>query len=92
MITALTKKGLENKGFSFIDAVSICPTNFGRKNKLGNAPKMLKYLKNNSIDINVIKKQPDIDTTGKIIVGELHNKPASEYTEKYQEMINKLKI
>ena len=27
-------KGLENKGFSFIEAVSQCPTYYGRKNKL----------------------------------------------------------
>ncbi len=43
------KKGLQNKGFSFIEAVSQCPTYFGRKNKMKTAVSMMQWMKDESI-------------------------------------------
>ena len=37
MITKLVEKGIQNKGFSFIESVTLCPTYYGRKNKKGEA-------------------------------------------------------
>lgn len=76
------KKGLLNKGFSFIEAVSQCPTYFGRKNKMKSAVEMMKWMKEQSI----LKRRADAldpaELEGKIIVGDFQNKPEAEYTEK----------
>jgi 2-oxoglutarate ferredoxin oxidoreductase subunit beta len=76
------KKGLLNKGFSFIEAVSQCPTYFGRKNKMKTAVSMMQWMKDQSI----IKRKADaLDKTeleGKLIVGEFQNKDEAEFTDK----------
>jgi 2-oxoglutarate ferredoxin oxidoreductase subunit beta len=43
------KKGLQKKGFCFIEYVSPCPTYFGRYNKLGTSVEMMKRLQKASV-------------------------------------------
>lgn len=38
------RKGLETPGFAFIEALSPCPTQFGRRNRQGEAPEQLRRL------------------------------------------------
>jgi 2-oxoglutarate/2-oxoacid ferredoxin oxidoreductase subunit beta len=76
------KKGLLNKGFSFIEAVSQCPTYFGRKNKMKTAVSMMQWMKDQSI---IRRKADALDKTeleGKLIVGEFQNKVEAEFTDK----------
>ncbi|MCL2822077.1 MAG: thiamine pyrophosphate-dependent enzyme [Firmicutes bacterium] len=40
--------GIAHKGFSLIDCLSSCPTYYGRKNKKGDAVKMLEWQKENA--------------------------------------------
>ncbi len=75
------KKGLQNKGFSFIEAVSQCPTYFGRKNKMKTAVEMMHWMK----DQSVLKRKADTldeaELEGKLIVGEFQDKNEPEFTE-----------
>jgi len=48
MLTRYIKNALEYKGFSFIDAVSTCPTQYGRRNSMNEPFEMLEWLKSNS--------------------------------------------
>jgi len=50
------KNGLSNAGYSFVEAVTQCPTYFGRYNKIGTAPKMMEYLKSAALPISKAKK------------------------------------
>jgi 2-oxoglutarate ferredoxin oxidoreductase subunit beta len=76
------KKGLLNKGFSFIEVISQCPTYFGRKNRMKTAVSMMQYMKDESI----LKRKADTLTAaeleGKLIVGEFQNQKEAEFTEK----------
>lgn len=87
-MTTLIENGIKNKGFSFIEGMSVCPTYYGRKNKKGDAVKMLTYLKDNCIDKKVIDKKPELGE-GKLVIGELYNNPRAEYTESYKTVIEK---
>ena len=49
------KKALQTPGFAFIEAMSMCPTQFGRRNRLDTPVEMLKFLKVKC----VTKKQAD---------------------------------
>ncbi len=75
------KKGLKNKGFSFIEAVSQCPTYFGRKNKMKTAVEMMHWMK----DQSVLKRKADtlneVELEGKLIIGEFQDKNEPEFTE-----------
>lgn len=88
MIIKQVEDGIKNKGFSFIEAMTICPTYYGRKNKKGEAVDMMKYLKDNSVNVAAYDKLPEEKTRGKYIVGELHRSERAEYTAEYQKIID----
>lgn len=90
ILVSLIKKAINNKGFSFVEALSQCPTYYGRKNKKGAAFDMVKYYKENSINIAKAKTMDKAETKDKIVIGELHNVTEPEYTEEYQKIIDSL--
>ncbi len=77
------KNALGNKGFSVVEAVSTCPTYFGRKNKKGNAAGMIKWIQENS----TMYKAGTEDYDKMFVIGEFVNKTAPEYTESYTKLI-----
>ena len=76
------KYGLQNKGFSFIEVISQCPTYYGRKNKLRSPIDMLNWMKESSINKRRADKMEEEELQEKIIVGEFQKKPEPEFTEK----------
>jgi 2-oxoglutarate ferredoxin oxidoreductase subunit beta len=58
------------KGFRFIEAVSQCPTAFGRRVGFKDAGEMLRWFKENTVLIKQAEGLREEDLTGKIIVGE----------------------
>jgi 2-oxoglutarate ferredoxin oxidoreductase subunit beta len=83
------KTALNNKGFSFVEVVSQCPTYYGRKNNLKTPISMIKMFKENSINKRRADTLPDEDLLGKIIVGEFVNKEKDEFSEKIEELTYK---
>ena len=80
------ERGLKNKGFSFIEIVSQCPTYFGRKNKMKTPVSMVNFLKESSIYINNTKLMSEHELEGKIVIGEFVNKSSFEFTDNIQEL------
>ncbi len=89
-MTQIIKNALSHKGFSLVEAISICPTYYGRKNKKGDAPKMMQWLKDSFIDVKVAEKLPEDKKAGKILMGEFKNVQQPEYTEEYQKIVDRL--
>ncbi|UTB31473.1 MAG: 2-oxoacid:ferredoxin oxidoreductase subunit beta [Methanobacterium sp. ERen5] len=81
------KKGLKNKGFSFIEAISQCPTYFGRKNKMKTAVDMMHWMKDQSVLKRKADKMDPSELEDKLIIGEFVNKTAPEYTEKFSKLL-----
>lgn len=88
-LAAFIKKGIEHKGFSMIEAISTCPTYYGRKNKKGSAVAMINYLKESFVDIKAAEKLPAEKLVGKHIMGEFKCVQMPEYTEEYQKIIDR---
>lgn len=89
LITKLVEEGVKNKGFSFIEAVSVCPTYYGRKNKKGDSVQMMKYLKDYAINVKAVEKIDKEKVKDKFLIGELHRSHEPEYTEEYQKIIDR---
>lgn len=85
------KKGILNKGFSLVEAASICPTYYGRKNKSGSAVKMMTALKENFVDVKVFDKLPEEKKIGKTLMGEFKDITLPEYSDEYLRLIDELK-
>ena len=89
-LTKLIENGIKNKGFSLVEAISICPTYYGRKNKKGDAVSMMNFLKNNAVNVKAADKLPKEKLEGKFFIGEFYNSEEPEYTAEYQKIIDSL--
>jgi 2-oxoglutarate ferredoxin oxidoreductase subunit beta len=92
-LTKYIENALTHKGFSVVEAMSTCPTSYGRKNKgfKGNPAAMIKYLRDNTIPAAAAEKLPKEKVEGKLIIGEFKKVENPEYTEEYQKIINKVR-
>ena len=75
------KKGLSNKGFSFIEVISQCHTYYGRFNISKNPVDMMKLFKENAINVKKAENLPKEELNNKIIIGEFLNTEKPEFTE-----------
>jgi 2-oxoglutarate ferredoxin oxidoreductase subunit beta len=64
------KSAIHVKGFRFIEAVSQCPTAFGRRAGFKDAGQMLKWFKESATSIEEAEKLGEEELNGKIIIGE----------------------
>jgi 2-oxoglutarate ferredoxin oxidoreductase subunit beta len=85
------KEALQKKVFSFIEAVSPCPTHFGHLNGMKGAPEMLRRIRDNTISIEAAEKLSPEERDGKIILGRFADKAAADYSTKYQSIIDSCK-
>lgn len=81
------KKGLNNKGFSFIEVISQCPTYFGRKNKLRTPVDMMRWMKDSSVNKRKADQMSAEELEGKIVVGEFANAPHPECSQELYNLI-----
>ncbi|CAH2213727.1 2-oxoacid:ferredoxin oxidoreductase subunit beta [Tepidibacter aestuarii] len=85
------KKGIDHKGFSLVEGVSVCPTYYGRKNKKGSAVDLIKGMKDKFIDISAKDKLNKDDIENKIFMGEFKDVHEPEYIEEYFKIIDMFK-
>jgi 2-oxoglutarate ferredoxin oxidoreductase subunit beta len=64
------QRGLEHRGFSFIEALSPCPTQFGRRNRLGDAAEVLRRLKDSLVSRKDAAKLDPEALREKVVYGE----------------------
>lgn len=88
-LTSAIKKGLQNKGFSFIEVISQCPTYYGRKNKMKSPIDMMRWMKENSVNKRKADKLSEEELEGKLIVGEFVRNPQNEYSTELYKLIEK---
>lgn len=85
----LIEKAINHDGFSVIDAVAICPTYFGRKNKMGSPVAMMENIRDLSVTAKTAAKLSSQELSGKIVIGEFYEESAPEYTKEYAKVIEK---
>jgi 2-oxoglutarate ferredoxin oxidoreductase subunit beta len=64
------RKGLETPGFAFIEALSPCPTQFGRRNRLGEAPELLRRLQASLVSREEARELPPEAREARVVYGE----------------------
>lgn len=82
----ILKKAFCHDGFSVVEILSQCPTYFGRKNKMGDAPDMMEWFKNNTTPIGSPAKQEKPELIERGIFVDVQ-KP--EYCKEYDKIIEK---
>lgn len=87
-MTDMIVKGMENPGFSFIEALVQCPTSYGRKNKMGDAPDMMRWMRDTALLKSAFDKLPEEKRAGKFPIGVLYTGHFTEYATAYQKVID----
>ena len=87
-LSRLIARGVSHKGFAVIEALTICPTLFGRMNKLGGAVEMMQSLREKTIPQG--KKSESDEKAERTLTGELYvREGAPEFTELMAAIIEK---
>lgn len=82
------REGIKHKGFALIDCHTVCPTYYGRKNKKGDAVKMMQYQQQNGVTRAKYDSLSDKDRVGKYIIGKICEIDYPEWTDMYQKIID----
>lgn len=78
-------KALSHKGFTFVEVLSPCPTNYGRRNRLGEGVDELRYYRDHMlIRHGADPKEADIIPGKPFLVGEFVDIEKPTYSELYQ--------
>jgi 2-oxoglutarate ferredoxin oxidoreductase subunit beta len=85
-LTRSVKKALTKRGFCFIEVLSQCPVQYGRRAGVGNAVAMMKGYKENSLSVKKAASLNEEELKNKIIVGELVDKDSPELTEEIEKV------
>ena len=80
-IVRTAKKAIQKKGFAFVEVLSQCPVEFGRKTGMGTAVQMLEWYKKQSVTATRAKDMSPEELRDKIVVGELVNIEKPELIE-----------
>ncbi|WP_148688876.1 2-oxoacid:ferredoxin oxidoreductase subunit beta [Methanopyrus sp. SNP6] len=81
-LSAAIARALEREGFSFIDVLCQCPTNYGRRNDMRDPREMVKWLRENT---------STRDEEGKIRIGILRDEEREPFLKRMYDMIEEVR-
>jgi len=83
-LSEFIERAVRHKGFSVVEALTQCPTYFGRKNKAGDAVAMINWFKDNTTPIGskAKKENPALIERGVFV-----ERQAPEYCETYEHLV-----
>lgn len=89
-LESLIEQAIDHRGFSFVEVIAPCPTHFGRSNKLGGAPAMLRWIKENTIPKAKADTMSEEELRGKFVTGVFARREMEDYGSAYQRVIDSL--
>jgi 2-oxoglutarate ferredoxin oxidoreductase subunit beta len=88
MLEKFIRDGMAHHGFSVIEVVANCHTQYGRRNKIGEAWDLMKYIKDASVSTKQAEKMTPEQLQGKILTGKFYeNTERPEYTDQVKKLI-----
>lgn len=86
-VTSSIIKGIQKRGFAYIEVISQCPTQFGRKNELSDPKKLMDWFNERTLRIERAKNLSQKERVGKLILGEFIDRDRPEMTYEYRKLI-----
>jgi 2-oxoglutarate ferredoxin oxidoreductase subunit beta len=83
----LIRGGLKHKGFSVIEVMSNCHTQYGRRNRLSDPIELINHVAAKTINVKEAAKLSQEELREKIVVGLLHQEEREEYCDAYEKII-----
>lgn len=84
-------EGMKKKGFSVIEAISMCPTHYGKSNNMRTSAEMLQWIKKHSVTAAQAKTMSGEELHGKFVMGKMVDRSSADYGTKYLELSAKVR-
>lgn len=86
LLEELIAKAISKRGFSVVEAVSHCHTQYGRKNRMESPVQMLLWQKDAAVRVEKAKGMTEEQLKGKFTIGILADRDKPVYTEEYEKV------
>lgn len=86
LLDELIEKAIVKRGFSVVEVISHCHTQYGRKNKLGGAVEMLRWQKDSAVRVEKARSFSQDEMQGKFTIGVLVDRDLPVYTQEYRKV------
>lgn len=86
LLDELIEKAILKRGFSVVEVISHCHTQYGRKNKLGGAVEMLRWQKDSAVRVEKARSLSQEEMEGKFTIGVLVDRDLPVYTQEYRKV------
>jgi len=84
----LIRDGIKHKGFSFIEAVTQCPTEFGKRNPPKGPVEMLEEFRQRTISTKEAELMSPEELEGRLVAGLIHRDDSvPEFSQSYEAML-----
>jgi 2-oxoglutarate ferredoxin oxidoreductase subunit beta len=91
LLDSLIEQALLKKGFSVVEVISHCHTQYGRQNRLGSAVEMMEWQRDHAIPVEkALKMKPD-ELKDRILIGILIDKELPVYQDEYEKIRERAK-
>jgi len=91
LLDSLMEKAFLKQGFSVVEVISHCHTQYGRQNRLGSAVEMMKWQRDNAIPVEKALKMKPEELEGKILIGVLVDRDLPIYQVEYEKIRERAK-
>lgn len=86
-LSRLISQAIQKPGFSVVEVMSNCHTQYGRMNREGSAVKMIMWQKEHAVPATVASKMSKEQLEDKFVVGVLHDVDKPGYVGEYEKII-----
>jgi 2-oxoglutarate ferredoxin oxidoreductase subunit beta len=91
LLDKLIERAIRKKGFALVEAMTPCPTTYGRLNKAGDAVQMTVDLRRRSVSAAKAQTLPAEERKDAIVTGVFVDVDKPEYTDEYARLVGRLR-
>lgn len=84
LLDDLIARAVVKRGFSVVEVISHCHTQYGRRNKQGGAVEMLRWQKESAVPVEKADAMSEEELQGKFTIGVLCDRDLPIYTQEYR--------
>jgi len=91
LLDSLIEQALLKKGFSVVEVISHCHTQYGRQNRLGSAVEMMQWQRDHALPVEKALKMKSEELKDKVLIGVLIDKELPVFQEEYEKIRSRAK-
>lgn len=91
LLDDLMEKAFLKPGFSVVEVISHCHTQYGRQNRLGSAVEMMEWQRDHAVSVDKSLKMKPEELKDKILIGVLVDKELPVYQNEYEKIRERAK-